>query len=139
MHVVVLDEYQMPLQVAVFAQVDNVLDVAFPIVIARVGFAGEDELNGPLLVPREADDVVQLLENQRRALIGRKPARETNGQRVRVEQLIEGNKVPVRQSLALNQEPPPGKLDELAAQPVAQGPDFFVGNELRVRQSLPEF
>src|SRR5215472_14225978 len=51
--VVVLQEDEMALEVAVFAEMDDVLDVAFPVVVARVGFAGKDELNGARLVARE--------------------------------------------------------------------------------------
>src|SRR5438552_18461514 len=35
-HVVILDENQVPLQIAVFAQVNNMLDVTLAIVVARV-------------------------------------------------------------------------------------------------------
>src|SRR5882757_2366310 len=50
MHVVVLDENQMPLQIAVLAQVDDVLNVAFAILIAGMRFAGKNKLNRPLLI-----------------------------------------------------------------------------------------
>src|SRR5207237_8426989 len=45
MHVIVFDEYKMPLQVAVFAEMDDVLDVALAVLVARMGFAGEYKLN----------------------------------------------------------------------------------------------
>src|SRR5437879_433449 len=59
-HIVILDENQVALQVAVFAEMNDVLDVALPIVIPRVGLAGEHELNGPRLVARQTHDVVEL-------------------------------------------------------------------------------
>ncbi len=121
---------RVPLQLAVLAQVDDVLDVAFAVVIARMRLAGEDELDGPVLVARQAHDVLQLLEDQRRALVGGKPAREADGQRVGIQQLVERDEIAVRQALALDQQPPAGKLDQLAAQLVAQGPEFLVGNEV---------
>ena len=40
-HVVVFDEHQVALQVAVLAQVNDVLDVAFAFIIPRMRFAGE--------------------------------------------------------------------------------------------------
>jgi hypothetical protein len=50
--VVVLDEDQAALEFAVFAEVNDVLDEAFAFVVARVGFAGEDELQRTLGVLR---------------------------------------------------------------------------------------
>ena len=50
MDVVVLDENQMAFQFAVFAQVNDVLDVALAFVVARMRFAGENELDGTRLV-----------------------------------------------------------------------------------------
>ena len=88
---------------------------------------------GRVLVARQLHDVLELLEDQRRALVGGKPPREADGQRVRVQQLIERDEVAVRQALALDQQPAPGKLDQLPAQLVAQRPELLVGDELRVR------
>src|ERR1017187_7018970 len=117
---------------------NDVLDVALAVIIARMRFAGEDELYRPVLVPREVHDVVQLLEDQRRSLVGRKAARKADRQRVGIKQVIERDEVAVRQSLALDQQPPPRKLDKLAAQLGAQRPELLVGNEVMVRQPLPE-
>src|SRR5947208_12539423 len=69
--VVVFNKDQMPLQIAVLAEVDDVLDVAFAIVVTWVRFAGEDELNWPRLVASQSHDVIQLLKDERRALVSR--------------------------------------------------------------------
>src|SRR2546423_10170611 len=68
MHVVVLDEDQVALELAVFAEVNDVLDVALAFVVARMRFAGENELDRPRGVPREPDHIFELLKNKRCAL-----------------------------------------------------------------------
>ena len=45
MDIVVLDENQMALQFAVFAQMNDVLDEALAFVVARMRFAGKNELD----------------------------------------------------------------------------------------------
>ena len=77
---------------------------------------------GPVLVARQAHDVLELLEDQRRAFVGGEPPGKPDGQRVGVEQLVEGDEVAVGQALALDQQPAAGKLDQFAAQLVAQAP-----------------
>ena len=46
---------------------NNLLDEALALVVARMRLAGEDELYRALLVADEFYDVVKLLKNQRRA------------------------------------------------------------------------
>ena len=46
MDVVILDEDQVALQFAVSAEVNDVLDVALAVVVARMRLAGKDELHG---------------------------------------------------------------------------------------------
>ena len=65
--------------------------------------AGENKLDGPLPVVRELHDVVELLENQRRALVGGEAAGEAYGQRVRVEQMIKADVIALRCALGLLQ------------------------------------
>ena len=129
---------RLPLQVAVFAEVNDVLDVALAVVVARMRLAGENELHRPLLVAREAHDVFELLENQRRAFVGGEAARETDGQRVGIEQLIEGDEIALREALVLEQQAAAGEFDQFAAQLVAQRPEFLVADEIRVGHFLPE-
>jgi hypothetical protein len=137
-HVVVLDEHEVPLQSGVARELDDPLHVALAVVVARVGLAGEDELERPLRSVDERDDPVQLLEDQRRPLVGREAAGESDGQRVRVEQLVEGDVVGLRDAVSLQQEPPARELDELAPQRVAQRPELLVRHEPRVEHPGPE-
>jgi hypothetical protein len=65
--------------------VDDVLDVAFAFVVAGMRFAGKDELDGALRVFDQFQDVLKLLEDQRRPFVGGKAAGEPDGERVRVE------------------------------------------------------
>jgi hypothetical protein len=66
--VVVRQKDQMALEIAVLAQVDDVLDVLFPFVIAWMRFAREHELDGAVFVARSPHDILKLLEDQRARL-----------------------------------------------------------------------
>ena len=109
------------MEVAVFAQMNDVLDVAFPFIVAWMGFAGENELNGARLIARELHDIIELLEHQGCALIGGEPSCETYGQRVRIKELVESDKV-LCPALALDQEAAARELDQFAAESIAHGP-----------------
>ena len=58
---------------------------------------------GRCLSLHELHDVFELLENQRRALVGGKAAGETDGQRVGIQQLVEADEIARRDALALLQ------------------------------------
>ena len=58
---------KLPAKFTVLAQMNNLLDETLAVIVARVRLAGEDELDGPLLVMRQFHDVFKLLEDQRRA------------------------------------------------------------------------
>ena len=121
------------------AQMNDLLDEALAFVVARMRLAGENELDGPLLVVREFHDVFELLENQRRAFVGGEAAREADGQRVGIQQMVEADEIALRDALRLEQQPAAGELDQFAAQLVAQRPEFLVGNKFRVGHLFPEF
>ena len=84
-------KHQVARQFAVLAQMNDLLDEPLALVVARMRLAGENELHRPLLVVRELHDVVELLENQRRAFVGGEPAREADGQRVGIQQAVEAD------------------------------------------------
>src|SRR2546423_4200292 len=52
-HIIILDEYDIALELTELAQVYDMLDELFPLVIARMRFAGIDKLNRPLTVVDE--------------------------------------------------------------------------------------
>src|SRR4051812_21852522 len=72
MDVVILNKHEAALELCVFAQMDDVLDEAFPFVIPWMRFPREHELHRSLLVADEFYDVFELLEDQRRALVSSK-------------------------------------------------------------------
>ena len=117
---------------------NNLLDEALAIIVARVGFAGKNELHRALFVADEFHNVVELLKNQRRAFVGGKAPGETDGECVRVQQMIEADIITGRDPLALEHDAPPGKFDEFAAEFVAQRPKFFVGDKRRIGHFFPE-
>src|SRR5436309_7499921 len=99
MHIVIFNEDEIAFQLAVFAQVNDVLDESLALVVARMRLARKDELDGPLFIMHEPHDVLKLLENQRRTFIRGKAPREANGQRIGIEQVIEGDEVVLSQPL----------------------------------------
>ncbi len=50
-NVIILNENQIARQIAVFAQVNDLLNEPFAIIVARMGLAGKNELNGPVPCP----------------------------------------------------------------------------------------
>src|SRR5260221_3348726 len=102
MHVVVLKKHEAALQIAKLAQMDDVLNVTLAVVITWMGFSGKNELHGARLIPRELNDVFELLKDQRGAFIGGETPRKTNRQRVGREEMVEGDKVALGHALALD-------------------------------------
>src|SRR5579864_4745489 len=96
---------------AVFAEMDDLLDETLTVVVARMGLAGVDELHGTLLVADELHDIVELLEDQRRAFVSSEAAREADGQRVGREQMIEADVFAGRDALVLMEQFAAGKFD----------------------------
>ena len=82
-----------PCEFAVFAQMNDLLDEALAFVVARMGLAGEDELDRAAACRGELHDVLELLENQRRAFVGGEAAGEADGQRVGIQQVVEADEV----------------------------------------------
>src|SRR5262249_40581044 len=122
----------------VFAQMDDVLDVAFAVIIAGMGLAGKNELDGPRTITRKADDVLELLEDQWRTLVGRKAPGKSDGQRVGIQQLVKRDEIALGMALNGRMQSPTRKLDQLPAQFVTEGPDLLIRDESRVGHLLPE-
>src|SRR4051812_8338470 len=137
-HVIIFDKHDITLELAEFAQVNDVLDELFPFVVARMGLAGVDELHRSLAVVHETDDLFIFLENERRAFVSGKSPRKTDRQRIRIQQLVERDEVALAQALALQEQAAPSEFNQLAAQLITQGPDFFVRDEGGIGHTLPE-
>ena len=137
--VVVFDEHQVTGQFTVFAQVNDLLDESFAFVVAGMRLAGKYELDWPLLVVGEIHDVFELLENQRRALVGGEAPRKADGQRVGVQQMVEVDVIALGGALALDQQTAPHELNHLAPQMITQRPQFLVRNEFGIGHAFPEF
>ena len=76
----------MALKTAILTQVNDLLDEALPRFVPRMSLAGKHKLHGALPVVRQADDALELLEDERGTLVSGKPPGEANGQRVVAEQ-----------------------------------------------------
>src|SRR6266478_4939887 len=111
---------------------NNVLNIAFAFIIARMGLACEEKLDGPFLVHDQLHNVLKSLEYQRRSFVGCKSARETDGQSIEIQKLIKRNEVSLSQTLSLNQKTPAGEFDQLTTQLVAQRPNLLVANEVGI-------
>src|SRR5665213_3266717 len=138
-NIVIFEKHEVAREFAVFAEMNDLLDETFAFVIARVRFAGENKLKGALFVAREFDDVFELLENERRAFVSGEAAREADGQRVEVQETVEADIIAGGGALVLLEQAASRKFDEFAAQFVAQGPQFLVGNKFRVGHFFPKF
>src|SRR5260221_9192453 len=100
--------------------------------------ARKNKLHWALRIFHQVYNVVELLEDQRRAFVGRETTCKANGQRIGIEQLIEGDEIALRQALSLQEQPPARKFNQLPPQPVAQGPQLLVRNKIRIDRPLPE-
>src|ERR1043165_10159468 len=92
-HIIVFQKYQITLQIAVFAEVNDELDKAFALVVTGMSLAGENKLDWPRCIASQAHYVAQLMENQRRAFVGREPSRKTDSQRVGVQQVVKRDEI----------------------------------------------
>ena len=88
-HVVVLEDEGTPASLGAWRALEDVADDPLARAVGRVRLAGEDDLDGPLLVPQQARQALLVAEQQRGALVGREPAGEADGQDVRVEDMLD--------------------------------------------------
>jgi hypothetical protein len=64
----------------------EILDEVLARVVGGMGFAGEDELDGPVRVADHAPQPLDVAQQERRPLVGREAPRKPDRQRIRVEQ-----------------------------------------------------
>ena len=128
----------MSVQLRMFTQVDDFLDEPFPFVIARVSLAGENKLHRLPQITHHPNEVFVLVKNQRRTFVRRKPPRETDGQRIRVKQVIERDEIARIGSMFLILQSATRELDQLPAQPITQRPKFLVADERRILNLGPK-
>jgi hypothetical protein len=97
--------------------------------VGRVGLAGDQQLDGPLLVQQQAGEPLAVLQQQGQPLVGGHPAGEPDGQHLRVEGPVD----PAELALAGPPGPPgplepgPDVLDQALAGDPAHLPDVLVG------------
>src|SRR5208283_4607327 len=65
------------------------------------------------------------------AFVSGKAAREANGQRIGIQQVIEADEIALRHALVLEQQTAADEFNHLAPQFVAQRPKLFIGNKRR--------
>ena len=107
---------------------NDVLDEPFSVVITRMRLACVDELNRPLTIVRQPQDLFVFLEDQRGALVSGETAREPDCERVGIEQGPHGDHLSRIDSI---HRPAfacafARKRQELAFQEKMDIPDFFV-------------
>ena len=70
----------MAIQFGEFTAVNNILDIAFALIIARMCFAGKDKLNGTFGVFNKFDNLVKALKDQNSAFVSRKASSKSDSQ-----------------------------------------------------------
>ena len=70
MDVIVFDKDQAASQLAVLAEVNDFLDLAFALVIRRMRLAGKDELDRPERIGRKFHDGIIIFKHERSAFVG---------------------------------------------------------------------
>src|SRR5687767_6183359 len=80
-HVVVLDEGDAPLEARIARGSPYPLQDVLRFVVRRVRLPREDELHGAVTVRQQAPEARFVAEEERRSLVGRKPAREADRER----------------------------------------------------------
>ena len=111
------------------ANVDDLGDQLLAAVVARMGFAGEDDLHRAVLVVEDRRQTFEVAEDQGAALVGGETAGKTDGQRFGIEHLVGAGDLRRRgaAALQLHMQPVAGEDN----QPFASA---FVGApQLRVR------
>ena len=83
MDVVLFDEGDVPPEAVVFRHGIDLVNEVLAGFVGRVGLACENDLDRPPGVLEQTLEPLQVLEQQRRALVGREAPRESNGQGLR--------------------------------------------------------
>src|SRR5262245_43572937 len=104
MHIIILNKDQIALQITIFAQMDDMLDVAFAVVVARARVTGKNELHWSLPIAGQFHNTVELLKDERSAFVSGEPPRKTDSQRIGIQQLIKRNEVALPEALSLQQQ-----------------------------------
>ena len=85
MHVVFLQQNHAALKAGLARPVMDFGGVSLPVLIARMGFAGEHNLYGAFAVAKNCAQAIGVAENKWRTFVCCKAARETNRERVWIE------------------------------------------------------
>ena len=110
MDVIVFNKNKAAIQLTKLAQVNDLLNECFPMVVARMGLAREDELDWSPFVFDQLHNLLELIENQRCPLVGGEAASEPDGQGVGVQESIKLNKVALMEGAALEEESAAGEF-----------------------------
>ncbi|MGQ3366541.1 hypothetical protein, partial [Rhizobium oryzihabitans] len=103
----------------------DLADQLLALVVGGVRLAGEDELDATVVVREQRTQPVGLAEQQCGALVGGHAAREADGERVRVERVVDPGE--------LRRGPPLGQA--VVTQPVAHVVDHAdLGGQVRLPQ-----
>src|SRR5262249_25125621 len=117
--------------------VDDLGDQLFAAVIARMRFAGEDDLHRPVFVVDDGGEAVEAAEEQRAALVGREAAREADRQGFGAGAFGGAGDFTGGGAAALDLvfQPLPRERDRALAAALVRPPQFRVGN---VVHALPD-
>ncbi len=91
---IVLQEGDAPAEFRILCVLVNLLDEMLAAPVGRVGLAGKDDLDRPALGVEDPLQALRVPKDEGRSLVGGKPAGETDGQCLRVEQGTRGQNLP---------------------------------------------
>jgi hypothetical protein len=116
----------------------ELLDEPLATVIGGVGLTRDDELDGSGGVEQQAAQPRRVVEHQRKALVGGHPAREADGQHLRIERALGPPELGVARAAVDPRivQPPAPLQNQLRPQGVAQIPDVGVADPLDALPAL---
>ena len=108
----------------IIGEADQVLDHLLPGVVRGVRFAGNDQLDGVLLVQQQGLEPFRFAQHQGQPLVGGHTPGEADGQDVRIQHGVRPGELGVRSTALLpgRAEPAPDVLHERGTHFAAQAP-----------------
>src|SRR5438270_12691255 len=125
-NVVVFDKYELVAELGVAHQLGNLLQHSLAGFVEGMSLPGKNELHRTIRIVHHRSQPLYVGEDQVGALIGGKPACESDGERIRAQDALQPLQGLVRLSAALRLVhcPPPYKFYELRLQIEVRLPEF---------------
>src|SRR5439155_6317066 len=90
-HVIVFQKHHFPNKLVALGHFHDALNILLATVITGVGLSRKDQLNGELGIIKERHSLCQIAENKLSPLVTGEPARESNGESIRRQDLFKNS------------------------------------------------